>query len=896
MTAEQERLAVNAGKDVPLVQWGPYLSERQWGTVREDYSPWGDAWNYFPFDHAHSRAYLWGEDGLAGISDYFQNLCFAVALWNGKDPILKERLFGLRNGEGNHGEDVKELYYYLDNIPTHYYMEYLYKYPQQAFPYEQLREENRKRSRHEPEYEILDTGIFNNNQYFDVLVTYAKQSATDIFIKIDITNRYSKPAEITVLPTLWFYNRWSNKGMVKKPSITALSKTSVKAEHERIGNYYFYFQPANQIFFTNNETNKQKITGQPNDNIFVKDAFHDAIIKGENLTALRRKKSGTKFSPVYTLKIPAGATKTIYCRLSTTLMEQAFVPGFENIFTTRKQEADDFYAAILPKKMSEDMTRIQRQALAGLLWSKQYYHFDIERWLNSSDGISEVSPIKQSGRNHDWKHLKNQDIISMPDKWEYPWYAAWDLAFQCISMAVVDPTFAKHQLLLIMREWYMKPDGQLPAYEWNFSDVNPPVHAWAAMQVYHIEKKQKGTGDISFLKKIFQKLLINFTWWINRKDKNGNNIFEGGFLGLDNIGVFNRSFHFQGEMQLEQADGTSWMGTYALDMMDMALEIAMHDSSFEDTATKFFEHFVLIAESLNEHHLWNEEDKFFYDVLNVPGSNPISLRTKSIVGLTSLFAVSTIDKKALDKLNDFKKRITWFENYRKKNNKFWPNEERRDGDAILLSLVRQDRLVYLLERLLDEEEFLSPGGIRALSKYHEKNPYSVQVDGNWHTIQYDPGDSTSDIFGGNSNWRGPVWMPINFLIIQSIRKYGEFYGDSLLVECPTRSGNKMNLCQVADELTRRVISLFEKDSEGNRRFNGEYNWFYKQPGNEHLVLFYEYFHGDGGKGLGASHQTGWTALVAELISEYCSKNGTSAIEQHKLKEIINELVTNIQEN
>lgn len=896
MTAEQERLAVNAGKDVPLVQWGPYLSERQWGTVREDYSPWGDAWNYFPFDHAHSRAYLWGEDGLAGISDYFQNLCFAVALWNGKDPVLKERLFGLRNGEGNHGEDVKELYYYLDNIPTHYYMEYLYKYPQQAFPYEQLREENRKRSRHEPEYEILDTGIFNNNQYFDVLVTYAKQSATDIFIKIDITNRYSKPAEITVLPTLWFYNRWSNKGMVKKPSITALSKTSVKAEHERIGNYYFYFQPANQIFFTNNETNKQKITGQPNDNIFVKDAFHDAIIKGENLTALRRKKSGTKFSPVYTLKIPAGATKTIYCRLSTTLMEQAFVPGFENIFTTRKQEADDFYAAILPKKMSEDMTRIQRQALAGLLWSKQYYHFDIERWLNSSDGISEVSPIKQSGRNHDWKHLKNQDIISMPDKWEYPWYAAWDLAFQCISMAVVDPTFAKHQLLLIMREWYMKPDGQLPAYEWNFSDVNPPVHAWAAMQVYHIEKKQKGTGDINFLKKIFQKLLINFTWWINRKDKNGNNIFEGGFLGLDNIGVFNRSFHFQGEMQLEQADGTSWMGTYALDMMDMALEIAMHDSSFEDTATKFFEHFVLIAESLNEHHLWNEEDKFFYDVLNVPGSNPISLRTKSIVGLTSLFAVSTIDKKALDKLNDFKKRITWFENYRKKNNKFWPNEERRDGDAILLSLVRQDRLVYLLERLLDEEEFLSPGGIRALSKYHEKNPYSVQVDGNWHTIQYDPGDSTSDIFGGNSNWRGPVWMPINFLIIQSIRKYGEFYGDSLLVECPTRSGNKMNLCQVADELTRRVISLFEKDGEGNRRFNGEYNWFYKQPGNEHLVLFYEYFHGDGGKGLGASHQTGWTALVAELISEYCSKNGTSAIEQHKLKEIINELVTNIQEN
>jgi hypothetical protein len=868
MTAEHHRLDINAVKEVPLAQWGPYLSERQWGTVREDYGPWGDAWNYFPFDHAHCRAYQWGEDGLAGISDIFQNLCFGISLWNGKDRILKERLFGLRNGEGNHGEDVKELYYYLDNIPTHAYMEYLYKYPQQEFPYDQLREENRKRSRQEAEYEILDTGIFSNNQYFDVLVTYAKQSDTDIFIKIDITNRHSKMAELTVLPTLWFYNRWSSNSAAKKPSITALSKTSVKATHDRLGDYYFYFQPASDILFTNNETNTQKVTGQPNESIFVKDAFHDAIISKNNLTALRKKKSGTKFAPVYKLKVPAGATKTLYCRLSSNFLDNAFVSGFETIFKTRKQEADEFYAAILPQGISKDMARIQRQAIAGLLWSKQYYHFDVERWLNSSDGISPVSHSKQTGRNHDWKHLKNQDIILMPDKWEYPWYAAWDLAFQCISMAAADPTFAKHQLLLIMREWYMKPDGQLPAYEWNFGDVNPPVHAWAAMQVYHIEKKQKGVGDIVFLKKIFQKLLINFTWWINRKDRNGNNIFEGGFLGLDNIGVFNRSFHFQGEMQLEQADGTSWMGTYALDMMDMAIEIAMHDESFEDTATKFFEHFVLIAESLNEHHLWNEEDKFFYDVLNVSGGQPIPLRTKSIVGLTSLFAVSTIQKKALDKLKDFKKRITWFEQYRKKNNKFWPNEERSDGEELLLSLVRQDRLIYLLERLLDEEEFLSPGGIRALSKYHEKHPYSVQVDGHWHTIQYDPGDSTSDIFGGNSNWRGPVWMPINYLIIQSIRKYGDFYGDSLLVECPTRSGNQMNLCQVADELTRRVISLFEKSADGARRFNGEYNWFYQQPGNEHLVLFYEYFHGDNGKGLGASHQTGWTALVAELISEY----------------------------
>lgn len=877
MTAEHNRLEVNAGKAVPLAEWGPYLSERQWGTVREDYSPWGDAWNYFPFDHAHCRSYIWGEDGIAGISDIYQNLCFSVALWNGKDHILKERLFGLRNGEGNHGEDVKEQYYYLDNIPTHSYMEYLYKYPQQAFPYDKLREENRKRSRQEPEYEILDTGVFDNNEYFDVLVTYAKQSSTDIFIKIDVTNRHNKPAEITVLPTLWFYNRWSNKKMGNKPAIKALSKTSVKAIHEKIGSYYFYFGPAADLLFTKNETNTLKVSGIPNESIFVKDAFHDAIIKKENLAELRSKKTGTKFSPVYKLKIPPGATKTIYCRLSNIELDNAFVNGFEEIFNTRKREADEYYAAILPKGMSAEMAQIQRQAIAGLLWSKQFYHFDVERWLSTTDGITPVSTLKQTGRNHDWKHLKNQDIISMPDKWEYPWYAAWDLAFQCISMAVADPTFAKHQLLLIMREWYMKPDGQLPAYEWNFSDVNPPVHARAAMQVYQIEKKQKGVGDIVFLKKIFQKLLINFTWWINRKDRNGNNIFEGGFLGLDNIGVFNRSFHFQGEMQLEQADGTSWMGTYALDMMEMALEIAQYDESFEDTATKFFEHFVLIAESLNEHHLWNEEDKFFYDVLVVPGAAPTQLKTKSIVGLTTLFAVSTIDKKILDKLGDFKKRITWFEQYRKRNGKFWPNEERGDGEEILLSLVPQDRLVYLLEHLLDEEGFLSPGGIRALSKYHEKNPYSVNVEGHWHTIQYDPGDSTSDIFGGNSNWRGPVWMPINFLIIQSIRRYGEFYRDSLMVECPTRSGNKMNLCQVADELTRRVISLFEKDEEGKRRLFSEYNWFYQQPGNEHLVLFYEYFHGDNGKGLGASHQTGWTALVAELISEYGASKAKNAM-------------------
>jgi len=868
MTAEHQRLAVNATKEIPLAQWGPYLSERQWGTVREDYGPWGDAWNYFPFDHAHSRTYLWGEDGLAGITDFFGNLCFGIGLWNGKDPILKERLFGLSNPQGNHGEDVKELYYYLDNLPTHYYMEYLYKYPQQEFPYEQLKAENKKRSRNEPEYEILDTGVFDDNQYFDVQVTYAKHSAQDIFIKIDITNRYSKPAEITVLPTLWFYNRQSYQSFKKMPAVNYVNKNTVNAEHERLGDYYFYFQSPDTCLFTDNKTNKEKLFGEPNADIFVKDAFHEAIINKKNVKELAERKTGTKFSPVYNLKINGGATKTIYCRLSMDLLDVPFGSIVKKVFDLRKQEADEFYAAILPKGMSEDMARIQRQALAGVLWSKQFYHFDVERWLSNSDGITPANDGKKNGRNNDWKHLKNQDIILMPDKWEYPWYAAWDLAFQCISMAVVDPTFAKHQLLLMMREWYMKPDGQLPSYEWNFSDVNPPVQAWAAMQVYNIEKRRAGVGDIKFLKKIFQKLLINFTWWINRKDVNGNNIFEGGFLGLDNIGVFNRSQHFTGEVQLEQADGTSWMGTYALGMMDIAVEIAIHDDSFEDTATKFFEHFVLIAESLNEHGLWNEEDRFFYDVLCVSGAAPIPLRIQSIVGLTPLYAVSTIGKQQLDKLTDFKKRMTWFENYRIKNKKFWPNEERSKDGEILLSLVQKDRLVSLLERLLDEEEFLSDGGIRALSKYHEQNPYSVKMDGQTYTIQYDPGDSTSDLFGGNSNWRGPVWMPINFLIIQSIRSYGEFYGESLLIEYPTGSGKRINLTKVAEELTKRVISLFERDEKGDRRFNGEYSWFYQQPGNEHLVLFYEYFNGDTGKGIGASHQTGWTALVAELISEY----------------------------
>jgi len=867
MTSEQQRLHENLHKKIPLEQWGPYVSERQWGTVREDYSYTGDAWNYFPFEQSHYRSYLWGEDGIAGISDYFQNLCFAIALWNRKDPILKERLFGLANKQGNHGEDVKELYYYLDNIPSHYYMEYLYKYPQQEFPYEKIKNENKSRSKREPEYEILDTGIFDNNEYFDVRVTYAKQDSQDIFIKINIHNRYSESAGITVLPTLWFYNRSSNEKLAEKPVITSISKTSVKATHERLGSYYLYFQPPRISLFTDNITNTKKVTGKTNATPFVKDAFHNAIINKKNIALLRKRNYGTKFAPVYHYDIPAGESKTIYLRLSDKEMDNAFEPGFENIFSFRKTEADDFYNGIIPVNVSDDRKKIARQALAGLLWNKQYYHYDVEKWLTTSDGITPVNDGKLFGRNHDWKHLKNQNVISMPDKWEFPWYAAWDLAFHCIPMALMDACFAKHQLLLMMREWYMKPDGQLPAYEWHFSDVNPPVQAWAALQIYRIEKTQNGKGDISFLKKIFQKLIINFTWWINRKDEKGNNIFHGGFLGLDNIGLFNRSIELPGNRRLEQADGTSWMGMYALNMMDIALEIAVVDDTFEEMATKFYEHFILIAEALNQYGLWNDEDKFFYDVFGLTDASPIHLRIQSIVGLTTLFAVSTIQKKVRDLLPDFKKRSNWIEKYRRKNDRFWPNEERAEGNQILLSLVQQERLKNILQHLLNESEFLSPGGIRALSKFHETNHYTITLEDVQYSIQYDPGDSTSDLFGGNSNWRGPVWIPINYLIIQSIKKYGEFYGDEFLVECPAGSGNQLNLKQVADELARRVISLFEKDAEGKRRLNGKYNWFYERPENQNLILFYEYFHGDDGNGLGASHQTGWTSLVACLINE-----------------------------
>jgi hypothetical protein len=864
-TAEYRRLRANSKKEVPLEKWGPYLSERQWGTVREDYSKNGDAWNYFPHDHARSRVYRWGEDGLAGISDYFQNLCFSIALWNGKDSILKERLFGLSNPEGNHGEDVKELYYYLDNIPTHYYMKYLYKYPQEEFPYLNLVNKNKNLDKYDPEYEILDTGIFSNNKYFDVFVEYAKNNSEDIFIKIEVINRGNESAHLTVMPTLLFYNRWQYAGNEEKPSINFLSNTSVKAQHTYLGDYYLYFQEANEVLFTENETNFKRLFGKENKTEFVKDAFHEAIINGKNYDKLVQKKQGTKFSPVYLYEIEPGQSEVIFLRLVNKNLSEAFPKNFKRIFEKRKKEADEFYDAIIPSEATPDQKNIQRQAFAGLLWNKQFYHYDVERWLETTDGITPPSEEREDGRNCEWRYLKNQDVMSMPDKWEYPWYAAWDMAFHCISLALIDPDFAKHQLLLLMREWYMNPQGQLPAYEWNFSDVNPPVHAFAALQVYRTEKNLYGKNDIEFLKKIFQKLIINFTWWINRKDANGNSIFEGGFLGLDNIGLFNRSMILPGNVLLEQADGTSWMGMYALGMMEIALEIAMYDASFEDAGTKFYEHFVIIGEALNEMGLWNEKDKFFYDLLSLNKSNAFPLEIRSAVGLIPLFAVTVIEKEHKDKLQDFTKRMHWFQNYRKQNSKYLPSQDNDNADCLLLSMVSKERLTFILDRVLDEAEFLSDGGIRALSKYYQQNPYSLDFSGTHYTIQYDPGDSTSNMFGGNSNWRGPVWMPLNFLLIHAIKIYGYFYEDDYKVECPRGSGVYLTLTEVAKELTSRLLNIFEKNQHNERPVNGPYNWFYQRKENQDLVLFHEYFHGDSLRGLGASHQTGWTALVVNLF-------------------------------
>jgi Mannosylglycerate hydrolase MGH1-like glycoside hydrolase domain len=878
-TAEGKRLAENTAHKVFWKKWGPYLSLRQWGTVREDYSEDGEPWQYFPHDHARSRVYRWGEDGLGGISDINQDLCFALALWNGKDRILKERPFGLNSHEGNHGEDVKELYYYLDNTPTHSYMKFLYKYPQREFPYTELIETNRRRSRLEPEFELLDTGILEGNRYFDITVEYAKTDPEDVLVQIEIVNRAGQTAEITLLPTLWFRNTWAYGKVKTRPDIRLLDEdgaahwNTLEAVHERLGTYYLYFEKSECILFTENETNRERLYGVANSSPFVKDAFHSAVIDN-NFGLFSEKRNGTKSAILYRFEIQGGESRTVRLRLAAKKVRNPFDNKYDEIIRRRISEADEFYAQFVPAAPVSDVIQVQRQAFAGLLWNKQYYNYEIEAWLKGDPGQPIPPESRRQGRNSEWQYLFNRDVISMPDKWEYPWYASWDLAFHCIPFAVIDPDFAKKQLILFLREWYMQPNGQIPAYEWNLGDVNPPVQAWAALKVYNIEKDRSGGGDIDFLKRVFHKLLLNFTWWVNRKDVHGNNIFQGGFLGLDNIGVFDRSRPLPTGGHLGQVDGTSWMAMYSLNLMEMAIEIALKDPSYEDVASKFFEHFVHISESLNlfdERHdasLWDEEDGFFYDALHCPDCRVIRLKVRSLVGLSALFAVSVIDKEVLDKLKGFRKRMMWFVKNREDLKKFLAIEERPNGKDILFSQIHRDRLEKILRRILDEKEFLSAGGIRSVSRYHKDHPFVFHYDGTEFRVDYEPGEATSDIFGGNSNWRGPVWVPMNYLLIESLRKYHRFYGDSLKVECPAGSGNMMDLWEVAKEISRKATGMFIKDGNGTRAVHGGAEQYLVDPACRDLVLFYEYFHGDTGKGLGASHQTGWTGLVAEMI-QWC---------------------------
>lgn len=858
----------------PWRKWGPYLSERQWGTVREDYSKEGAAWDYFSHDNARSRVYRWGEDGIAGISDDYQNLCFSLGLWNGKDDILKERLYGLTGIDGNHGEDVKELYYYLDNTPSHSYMKYLYKYPQNKFPYGNLLRESKKRTKQDREYELLDTGIFDNNEYFDVFVEYAKQGPNDIMIKITAHNRSNKEAEITLIPNLWYRNLWDFGFANSIPNISKIDTDGfggVKASHKKIGDYYLYFDTPDKFLFTNNTTNSERIVNKPNESPLVKDAFHNSVTK-DDYSIHNGVTEGTKFAPYYKRTIKGGGNFEVRLKLTQTEAKtNPLKEVFNEVFSDRITEADTFYDYFTPKNATEDMRNIQRQAFAGMLWSKQYYNFDIEQWLDGDKDHPTPPKSRKSGRNSDWKHLHNEDILSMPDKWEYPWYAAWDTAFHCVPLAMIDPEFAKEQLITLTREWYMHPNGQIPAYEWAFDDVNPPVHAWAALKVYETEKKHYGKSDTKFLKKIFQKLSINFTWWVNQKDSTGKNVFEGGFLGLDNIGVFDRSNKLPGGGTLEQADATAWMAMYSLNMMKMAIKICEFDDSFEDVATKFYEHFVYISESLNKNDnkrggMWDEEEGFFYDLLMLPGERFVPLKIHSLVGLMPIYAVSLIHKETLENIPDFMKRLKWFRNKRSKKDKYLVLEDFKDGEDILFSLISKDRLVRLLQHVLDENEFLAEGGIRSLSKRH-KEKYSVQIEGEDYSIDYQPGESTISLFGGNSNWRGPIWFPTNYLLIESLREYHKYYGDKLKLEFPSKSGNLKNMDEIADELSNRLIGIFTKDNYGNRPVN-ENDKTYRDPYFKDLVLFHEYFHGDNSRGIGASHQTGWTGIVAKLINKY----------------------------
>ena len=871
---ESKRLRSDPIKRTNWKLWGPYLSERQWGTVREDYSANSDAWEAFPRHQAPSRAYRWGEDGLLGWTDRQCRLCFSVGLWNGQDTILKERLFGLTNEEGNHGEDVKELYYYLDSTPTHSYAHSLYKYPQQAFPYDDLLETNAKRSRTEPEYEIEDTGVFDNSEFFDVETFYAKAAPEDLLITIRATNRGPKPAPLTLLPTLWFRNTWSwgDKGEDKtgRPKISMENGVLV-TEHDNLPPYQFAVDGETEFWFTDNETNPA-IWKNPKDQTgtgFYKDAFGKALIEGETF-ALNPEETGTKSAVVMRREIAAGESVEIRLRLTrrsvVTKDWEPFGPEFDEIFSARREEADTFYDARHTDELSVEDDRILRQSYAGLLWTKQFYHFIVNDWLDGDPG-NPAPPERKYGRNSQWVHLFNRDVISMPDKWEYPWYAAWDLAFHMLPLAEVDPHFAKRQLSLFLREWYMHPNGQLPAYEWNFSDVNPPVHAWAVWRVYKIAAG-RGDRDLSFLASAFQKLLMNFTWWVNRKDPSGNNLFSGGFLGLDNIGVFDRSHGLPSGATLEQADGTGWMAFYCTTMLAMALELAEEDKAYEDLASKFFEHYVDITLALNGHGrhagLWCEESGFYYDWLNKDGERR-PLEVRSLVGLLPMIAVEIIDEDKIANLKGFKERTDWFLKYRSHLAECVSSES-ENGKLRLLSCCSRERLTTILEYLFDEEEFLSPFGIRSLSKYHEKHPFSVEFDGGTHSVAYNPGESDSPMFGGNSNWRGPIWFPTNYLLIEALERYHHFFGDEFKVDFPTGSGNKVNLREAAHLISERLVDLFRFDGESDRRpSHGESDFHHTADRERELIHFYEYFHAETGEGLGASHQTGWTSLVSRLI-------------------------------
>jgi hypothetical protein len=876
VTKEEKRLQEDSQRKANWKRWGPYLSERQWGTVREDYSADGNAWDYFPHDHARSRAYRWGEDGIAGVSDRHQYICFALALWNGKDPILKERLFGLTGNEGNHGEDVKEYYFYLDSTPTYSYMKFLYKYPQAEFPYARLAEENRRRGKRDLEFELVNTGIFDDNRYFDVFVEYAKAGPEDILIRIEAVNRGPEPADLQLLPTLWFRNTWSWGLDERKPRLRREVSTEVaaiKLDHYYYGSRWLYCEGSPEFLFTENETNKSRLFNVKNDSPYVKDGINDYVVHGVK-TAVSPDPSGTKMSARYTSRVVPGQSFILRLRL-TAVAPSSGKPldgEFEEIFDARRTEADEFYGTVIPD-VHQDQKNIMRQALAGLLWSKQFYQYDISRWLKGDPTGPEPAPERFNGRNHEWRHLYNADVISMPDKWEYPWYAAWDLAFHCIALALVDSDFAKEQLTLMTREWYMHPNGQLPAYEWAFGDVNPPVHAWAAWRVYKVEMKRHGQGDRKFLERIFHKLLLNFTWWVNRKDAEGRNVFQGGFLGMDNIGVFDRSAPLPTCGHLEQSDATSWMGMYCLNMLAIALELAHENPAYEDVASKFFEHFVYICEAMNNLggeriELWDDKDGFFYDVLHLDDGRNVPLKVRSMVGLIPLFGVETLDPKMVDRLPSFKRRLQWFIENRPELGNHVETQSTDEGPRRFLSLVNRHRLKRVLGYMLDENEFFSDYGIRVLSRYHLEHPYTLPVNGMEYRVDYEPAESSSGLFGGNSNWRGPIWFPVNFLLIESLQKFHFFFGDRYKVECPTGSGQMLDLWEVAGEISQRLTRIFLRDEHGRRPVFGGTEKFQTDPYWRDLIPFHEYFHGDSGAGIGASHQTGWTALVAKLIQQY----------------------------